>query len=191
MFLSIVGSIVVGGLLLIAILGLCGQYLKTKHQLEEYVEVNLKWQERCDSQLKSLEKAEKQIDTLTHEIEELGQKLVLKRLEIYKLENQKSKYLKTNHHMQVKEIEGAHRKCYHAKNNGMDELSAEIQSLKSQLALTQATLGELIVNGVEDLKEKNSYIEILQITMKDLEAKVAEQREEIEEIEEIEISDLP
>ena len=95
MFLSIVSSIVVGGLLLIAILGLCGQYLKTKHQLEEYVEVNLKWQERCDSQLKSLEKAEKQIDTLTHEIEELGQKLVLKRLEIYKLENQKSKYRKT------------------------------------------------------------------------------------------------
>jgi DNA repair exonuclease SbcCD ATPase subunit len=88
--------------------------------------------------------------------------------------------------MQVKEREGVHRKCYHAKNNGMDVLSAEIQSLKSQLALTQATLGELIVNGVEDLKEKNSYIEILQIIMKDLEAKVEEQREEIEEIEEIE-----
>ena len=86
--------------------------------------------------------------------------------------------------MQVKEREGVHRKCYHAKNNGMDELSAEIQSLKSQLALTQATLGELIVNGVEDLKEKDSYIEILQITMKDLE-EIEEQREEIE------ISDLP
>ena len=72
MFLSIVSSIVVGGLLLIAILGLCGQYLKTKHQLEEYVEVNLKLQERCDSQLKTLDELEDQskyIEVLRSKIE--------------------------------------------------------------------------------------------------------------------------